>query len=85
MRKHFVKLAEEEIYLRQLNAQEKLLKKWSNDEMGRAIHEINGQNSPVTPQGDDNSSKNEIRKIGTAIIVRQDAIVNSKKIAKGEV
>jgi hypothetical protein len=42
MRKHFVKLAEEEIYLRQLNAQEKLLKKWSNDEMGRAIHEING-------------------------------------------
>ena len=53
--------------------------------MGRAIHEINGQNSPVTPQGDDNSSKNEIKKIGTAIIVRQDAIVNSKKIAKGEV
>ena len=47
MRKHYVKLGEEEAYLKQIGIQEKLMQKWSHQQMGRALQDSNIYNSPL--------------------------------------
>ena len=45
MRKHHVKLGEEEAYLKQIDIQEKKMQKWSQKQLGRAVQDNNICNS----------------------------------------
>ena len=71
MRKHHVRLGEEEVYLKKLGIQDKLMKKWSHLQMGRGLLE--------SPEKKEKNKKEYLKKISTAIILRQDAFHGTKR------
>ncbi len=75
MRKHHVKLGEEEAYLKQIGIQEKQMQKWSHQQMGRALQDNNIYNShnlerPESPNIKDEDQKQNLKQAPTAIIQR---------------